>query len=262
MKRVVLLIYSALLAFPGYAQIFGASQHLEELFRLDVSTMSEFRTRFNFEQEEYASNKERTLLSLFDRSSEAVINNEAVVISFVQDVLSSGRRLSLKDSLWFAELECSIQYKKRSYPIRLILKTEEIDPEMGACRWALCGVNGLRENGLILPHAMAEVDAIDNDMLFLGLESRLESDYKNAFGYRSVTSKVDQLSIFLYMLQESLWKVEGFGSLKYHFLSVPGYLFVVEHSKTPRNSGWLISDIAEITEEQKSAYEKVYLAIN
>lgn len=235
---------------------------MEELFKLDVSTMSEFRSRFNAETEEYASDKERTLLSLFNRSSEVILNNEGLVKSFVHQVLSSNQKLAFTDSLWFAELECNVRYKNKAFPVRLFLRTEEIDPELGICRWALCGVNGLKECGLIYAHELASIDAIDNDLNFLGLESRLETDFKNAFGYRSVSNEIDQLSILLFMFQEGLWKVESLGKLKYHFLSVPGYVFVVEHSTKARNSGWLISDIAEVTEDQSTAYEKNILGVH
>ena len=235
---------------------------MEDLFKIDVSTMSEFRSRFNAETEEYASNRERTLLSLFNRSSDVILKNEEIVRSFILKVITSGQKLSFSDSLWLADLECSVRYKNKSYPIRLILKTEEIDHELGIFRWAICGVNGLKDCGLINEHDMASINAIDNELSFLGLKDRLEDDLKNAFGYRSLSNEIDQLSIFLYMIQEGLWKIDSLGQLKYHFFSVPGYVFVVEHSNVARNSGWLISDIAEVTEEQNVAYEKDLLGIH
>ncbi len=232
---------------------------MEELFRLDVSTMSEFRSRFNADTKEYASNRERALLSLFNRSSEVILKNEDVVKAFVQQVISSGQKFAFTDSLWYAELTCSIRYKSQLYPIKLFLKTEETDPVTGYCRWALCGVSGLQDCGLIRPIKMADIDAVDNELRFPSLEERLATDFKNAFGYRSISSEIDQLSIFLFMLQEGLWKVDSIGELKYHFLTVPGYVFVVEHSRKARNSGWLISDIAELKIDQRVEYEKSLL---
>lgn len=262
MKKVFVFACLALVSALCYGQVLQSSENMEELFKLDVSTMSEFRSRFNAETQEYASNRERALLSLFNRSSEVILKNEDVVKAFVQQVISTGQKFAFTDSLWYAELTCSIRYKSQLFPIKLFLKTEETDPVVGYCRWALCGANGLQDCGLIRPFEMADIDAVDNELRFPSLEERMATDFKNAFGYRSISSEIDQLSIFLFMLQEGLWKVESTGELKYHFLSVPGYVFVVEHSKKARNSGWLISDIAKITKEQSIAYEKILMGIH
>ena len=61
---------------------------------------------------------------------------------------------------------------------------------------------------MIRPFEMADIDAVDNELRFPSLEERMATDFKNAFGYRSISSEIDQLSIFLFMLQEGLWKSE------------------------------------------------------
>lgn len=259
MKKYWILFVLSLLPLFSYGQVLHApNMNMDEWFRTDVTTMSEFRDRFNICINDTDSltkeQRMRGLLTLFNRSSETVYTKQDTIRSFINSVLDNKINLSFSDSLWFAEALCVTKYKGKEHDIRLILKTEFVDTDI--YRWSICGVNGLRDAGVITDKAFGFIEPIDNDLNFIGMDSRLQKDYKNAFGYKSSNSAISQLSVFLYLLQEHQITIEYVNSIKYHFLSIPGYVFVVEHSTKPMNSGWLISDISLLSDEGRELYEK------
>lgn len=232
--------------------------NMEEWFKTDVTTMSEFRERFNIcTNDKDSLTKEqrmRSLLSLFNRSSETLYTKKDTILTFIDFVIDNKTNLSFSDSLWFAEALCVTKYKGKEHDIRIILKTELVDTV--TYRWSICGVNGLRDAGVINDTAFGYIEPIDNDLNFIGMDSRLQKDYKNAFGYKSSDSAISQLSVFLYLLQEHQITIEFVNSIRYHFLNVPGYVVLIENSTKPMNSGWLISDISLLSDEGKDLYEK------
>ena len=243
------------MGFTSYAQVFQTNNsHMDELFKVDVTTMSEFRERFNQSIESTGGDNLPQLLSLFDRNSETILSKQDLVRSFADDVLKSRKMIAFSDTSWFAEALCVIKYQGKQHDIQLILKTEQVD---GAIyRWAIVGANGLKEAGIIKDAEFGYIEPIDNELNFIDLDNRLQKDYKNAFGYQSADTSTNQLSILLYLIQEHLLTIEFFDKIRYHFLTVPGYVFIVEQSNTPMNSGWLISDISTITQDGKELYKK------
>lgn len=253
--------FLALVLFPisSFGQIIHTpNMNMEEWFKADVTTMSEFRERFNrcvdFKDTISVEQRTRGVLTLFNRSSESVYTKQDTIKSFIEYVLNKKTYLSFSDSLWYAEVLCSVKYKGKQHDVRLILKTEFVDTDI--YRWAICGVNGLREASILNNTSFGFIEPIDNDLNFIGMDSRLQKDYKNAFGYKSTDSKISQLSIFLFLLQEHQLSIEFVDKIKYHFLSIPGYVFIVEHSTAPMNSGWLINDISMLSDKGKVLYEK------
>lgn len=258
MKHIKITFLALFLGITSQAQVLHtADTSMEELFSADVSTMSEFRDRFNFATESKSINdagQMKEILSLFNRRSESILSKQSIVISFAEDVLQNKQKLTFADSLWYADVLCSIKYKGHTYDIHLIMKTEQVDNDL--YRWSFCGVDGLREAGIINNAEFGYIEPIDNELNFIDLDNRLQKDYRNAFGYKSSAVTINQLSVFLYLLQEHDLTIEFIDKIKYHFLVVPGYVFVVEQSGTPMNSGWLISDILTITNEGRDFYEK------
>lgn len=234
-----------------------ANQDLDALFTSDVTTMSEFRERLNkcvdFKDSLPMDQRVRGLLALFNRSSGAVNAKQGIVKSFVEELLNNSHTIAFNDSEWYAEVICSIKYKGKQNNLQIILKPELLDTNI--FRWAICGVSGLREAGILNKTALGYIDPIDNELNFLDMDSRLQKDYKNAFGYKASDAKISQLSIFLFLLQEHQITIEFVDKVKYHFLNVPKYVFIVEFNSTPMNSGWLISDISKLSDQGKKLYE-------
>lgn len=260
MKRFFLIIVCCIIWTLTDAQVLHTgTNNLDELFQNDITTMSEFRARFNaaIEISSNLSENERLkrILSLFNRNSEAILEKQDLVLSFSNQILKSGVPLEYGDSSWYADVLCAVKYKGAQFDIHLILKTEEV--EKSIYRWAFIGANGLRETNIIHDAAFGFIEPIDDELNFIDLDNRLQKDYTNAFGYKSFEASVNQLSILLYLIQEKELTIESMDKIRYHFLSIPGYVFIVEQSGTPMNSGWLISELSTITNEGKKLYEKV-----
>ena len=258
MKQLGITIFLLLLCIVSQAQILHtADTRIEELFSADISTMSEFRERFNLAIETDSNDETRRMkgiLSLFNRHSQSILAKQDIVVAFAREVLQNKQQLAFSDSLWFADILCSVNYKEKLQDLHLILRTEHIEGDL--FRWALCGISGLHDAGIINNAEFGYIEPVDNELNFIDMTNRLQQDYKNAFGYKSSTVPINQLSIFLYLMQEHRLTLVSIDKIQYHFLSVPGYIFVVEQSGTPMNSGWLISDISNITIHGRNFYEK------
>lgn len=265
MKRLGFIVLLSILPVSLFGQVVHTHNTImEEWFKADVTTMSEFRERFNkcvSDGKDSLSYEQRMkgLLSLFNRSSEAINEKQDTVRTFVEYVLEQKPNLSFSDSLWYAEVLCVIKHKGKQHDLRLVLRTEFVDQDI--YRWAFCGVNGLHEAGILCDSAFGFIEPLDNDLNFIGMDSRLQKDYKNAFGYQSADSQISQLSIFLYLLQDHQITIEFIDKIKYHFLNIPEYVFIVEHSTTVMNSGWLISDIIVLSNNGKGLYKQALFGI-
>lgn len=258
MKRIAVIVSLFFTACASGQNIHMQDMDLGTLFQADVTTMFEFRERFNRAAEASDSipsvQRMKGVLSLFNRYADSILNKQDLVLSFAERVLESRQIMAFTDSLWYADAVCDVKYKGANNKIRLLLRT--VSDANGICRWTLCGANGLPDAGIIYPSEQGFIEPMDNELNFIDMVSRIRHNYINAFGYRSTDARISQLSILLYLLQEQLLTIEAISRIKYHFLSVPGYVFVVEHSTMPMNSGWLISDIAKITPDEIKMYEK------
>lgn len=260
MRKILLSLAILCISALGNAQALHTnSNNLDDLFQNDITTMSEFRERFNTAVEKDSNLDEndrlKRILSLFNRKVDTILEKQELVLSFSKQVIESGIPLEYADSSWYADVLCAIKYRGKPFDIHLILRTEHVKRDI--YRWAFIGANGLREANIIHNNAaFGFIEPIDNELNFIDLDNRLQKDYKNAFGYKSSDTSVNQLSILLYLIQEKQLTIEFIDKVRYHFLSVPGYVFIVEPSGTPMNSGWLISELSSITKEGTKLYEK------
>lgn len=246
----IMLMAISLMVLPSHSQhvnsqIISHSDMMDELFLKDVSSLSEFFKIYNsasgaikdLSEEE----KTRIIASLFDASSDNNRSNIELVRDFVSHVVNSPVRLSFDQSLWCADITVNVLYKNRKATLTLFLKPENMGNEI--YRWALCGANQLIKSGIVNDSVICTISPTDNELEFVGLPERLQNDYTNAFGYRCGEIQIDQLSVFLYAVQQKAIKVDSIGEMKYHFMCVPGFSFIVEHCKNMGNSGWLITSV-------------------
>jgi len=70
----------------------------------------------------------------------------------------------------------------------------------------------------------------------------------------------DYLSLLFYEVKKGNMSFESVGQVKFHFFQVDGWYFEVSFFNRPgNNSGWLISKLYKINEQEKEELIKFYL---
>jgi serine/threonine protein kinase len=73
----------------------------------------------------------------------------------------------------------------------------------------------------------------------------------------------DTLTYFISLMSLNKIKLTEVNKVKYHFLQIPGWAFTVDYfNRKELNSGWLISELKRMSNNEKRAYKKEILKIN
>ena len=174
------------------------------------------------------------------------------VTVFAEKSSDWGGRLSLlSDNVW-AEVNCTFAIDKKNLPLSILLKQEK--KANGQIRWAIVGVSGLTEAG-ILEDRYITISPADHELNFMSFEDLFNSNASLTPGLRSASKDIDQLSMFFGLSYTGKLKFKSVEKLRYHFLDIPGYIFTVEASNRPEDvGGWRIADIMMAGEFDKMDY--------
>ncbi len=247
------------------------SDHHEENFAFEVKQIDEFIERFN--------NRENTLLREYiktnypeakiDRTSlikglfnQADTTWDAVQLNqFIEKVtnFSSPAFLSFYDKDWYAEVDCQFIYHGEDEEATLILL---VQPEKdGASKWV---ITSAKADFLRLPgyqDSTKSLNPISHATDFMGLDKAL-SDQENLLNYFRRDFKNDLLTAFIYEVKNGSLKFKQVNNIIYHFLQIDGWILTIEQfARNSRNSGWLISSLVKVSEEEKRMYKKSVLNI-
>lgn len=257
MKKLILSI----LIFIGYlssnAQIFDMLN--SDLYHGRVKLVSEFMQRFNGEERNpYIDPKAEeiekiNLCQLFD--IDYILKNRQVVepkvFQFIDSVLNNNVKLHYRDADWFAKVKCIGSFKGKEVTFSMYLTVEPRGKDM--YKWVVADVEGKifdlspsRESDkiMLLPN--------EHESNFMRLNSITseKDDYITLYSTHSLSH--DRLTIFNTLVYHGYLNIEYVSDIEYTFLQVPGFTFTIkEYERESTNSGWLISEWAEISSSDK-----------
>ncbi len=237
----------------------------ESLFYAETKQVNQFFRRFNNEESPegvryYKRDKEfrneesrgRYLDMLFDLNNSALTKD--LSNTFKADVLKpdSNQFLNFHSNGWFAEVKTLFSYQGEDRFVTFFL---ELEQENLGYKWVITNV-------YFQPFAEVLYDTKKDSSLFLHPMSH-EIDFMNlirVFGsqkyidnYTIKTFQADYLTLFLYEFKKGYFVFKHVEDLKFHFFQIPGWYFEVEQFvRAEYNSGWLISKLTKISEEEKS----------
>lgn len=186
--------------------------------------------------------------------------------------------LSFYDNDWYAYVKCRVWYKKLPKNLELILKVERA--QNGGSKWVIVSAKAdflnympkYDSSRLRLPVYIANTpDSITESEFFLDPMAHstqfmsLDEPFKNSeqfknYLYRGALSP--QVNLLTQELKRKNLVFRNVSKVSYHFLQIPGWLFIVEYfNRASKNSGWLISNLYELTLAEKEIYKKYYLNI-
>ena len=250
----------------------------DENFVFKVKQIDEFIERFNnasatpirqYVRENYAVDSlshASLLVSLFNQ--EDTTWNEEEVRAFVADVTrrdsttrSSPTTLNFYDGGWYAELDCTGQYRGKEETFTLVLSLEVLRHGRGS-KWVINGVSadflGL---GYDTDHRHT-LNPASHDTDFINLITALQ-DTVNFRNYLSARAQPSQLLLFFNELCEGHLVFKHVNEITYHFMQVDNWIFKVrDFNRDSSNSGWLISELLRVTDTQKLQYQERMLYLD
>lgn len=258
--RLLFFCFASLFTASCFAQTWGSNPELNKFEQYYVKSLNEFMHRFNAEEvppfikENGGTNlRHKCILALFDLEQAPSIESEAAkrILRFDSVVCAQGTLLHIDMPGLYAEAHCVFKYKKKEIEFNLILVYERIKEDY--FRWTIAGVNGLEDAGLLDTTRRGYINPVNHELHF----SELESAFPHINGDFEHNHNVDKLSFVAGLAESEALKLIGCQSVTYWFTQIPGYLFSVSlHPRFGGNAGWLIHDLIEISEDEKSVFIK------
>lgn len=262
MTRFLFLVLLVIPFLFSQGQIVLEDPSLSRNFRAEVKSLDEFCSRFNgIETNPEVEDKVRTdilnLSRLFDyeeilfskkhNKAEFTSNVEA----FCDSVISNNITISLTDPDFYALAKCKVKFEGKTKDIRLLLKQQV--SEDGLTRWSIAAVTGLIKADIVKNTSLFNISPVEHELHFMGLDDVFNNNRHLAFGYRAAEMEINQLSVFLTLLQTNLLTFVGVEDLKFYCFRVPGFVFVItEKVRDSLNSGWLITELIPASQNEKT----------
>ena len=255
-RLILAICLATVIAAPSFAQTWGSNPQLNEFANYYVKSLNEFMHRFNadeipqFIQDEGGQNmRQRCIMALFDLEQVPDGQSEVAqrILKFDSIVCANNTMLHITDPGLYAEARCLFKYKKKDIELNLVLVHENIRDDF--YRWAIAGVNGLVEAGIIDTAAYGYFNPVQHELHF----SELSEAFPHMNGYFSRQHDIDQLSFLSGLAESGALQLVGCQTVTYWFTQVPGYVFSVSlHPRLKGNAGWLIHDLIEVKEQEKN----------
>lgn len=240
---------------------------LNSEFAAQVKSIDEFICRFNgTEDNQEIKNdsawRKNNILSLFDfqmnHNGLSESDFKKLIVSFLNRTIESHTKLKITDANIWAEAKSSIKINGRKKDITLILKSETY--KENRVRWAIAGVKGLVDAGIIDTTNYCVISPVEHEIHFMTLDEIFSNRNTAIMGYRSKDAVIDELSVFLTLAMTGNMEFDMVDKLTIHCLEVPGYAFTInEQVRRGNNSGWLITSLTTLNDNEKEQYIKKLL---
>ena len=259
----ILIVSSFILQLS--AQSIGTYLGDEDILYAQTKQVNQFFRRFNAEEgtdgkRYYAGDpyyrdhllRNKYLSILFDQENTRLTDTlKNQFISYVMDP-DHPNFLDFHGGSWFAEVTTKFLYKGTEEPLTLFLKLQE---ENVGSKWVITNVyfepfhqifaNNKNDTVKFLHPLSHELDFMNLITVF--------KDRQSVEQYASREYKPDYLTLFIYEVKQSNLIYKTVQHVKFHFFQIPGWYFELDDFNRPGyNSGWLISNLIQITDEEKA----------
>lgn len=272
--KVLVPVFLLALCLKVDAQVMGSLGDVqidEREFYTMTKQMGQFIHRFNYEEDPtgkrlYASDKDYrnaakrkdALPLLFDLDNPRTSGN--LRNFFVEDLLKNRQFLEFLGGNWFSEVSAKFKWKGQDVDISLIMTLEK--DGLGS-KWVISNVF-FSEFQKYFPQG----ELADREKHFLHPMSH-ELDFMNIYKifndpqiveyYASTNYQPDYLTLFFYEIKQGTLKFNHVESVKFHVFQIQNWYFEVSwFNRSGYNSGWLISNLIYLKEEEKEALLKLY----
>ncbi len=257
-----------------FAQSLGNFVGDETALYAMTKQMSQFFSRFNNEEDALGKkylpgdaqfhnlNKRRQILPLmFDNENHRTAGKLRDL--FIEDLTGSKPEFfHFLDGHWYAELSTTFETQGKKVPVVLFLKIEK---ERLGSKWVITNVYYQAYSQLFPTGELVEKDKenyflhpMSHELDFMNLYKAFNEPSKTDY-YTSKEYHPDQLSLFLYDLKLGRMKFVSVDALKFHIFQIRDWYFEVSYfNRKGNNTGWLISNLMFIKENEKQTLIQLY----
>lgn len=277
MTKLLKIIVPALLLALFYkadAQVVGSLGDVqvdEREFYTMTKQMGQFMHRFNYEEDPsgkrlYPGDKDyrnptkrrESIPLLFDLENPRT--NGTLRDMFIEDITKKNQYMEFLGGNWFSEISAKFIWKGKEVDVSMIMAIEK---EGLGSKWVLTNVF-FSEFQKYFPQG----ELSEREKHFLHPQSH-ELDFMNIYKvfedpqvveyYASNEYTPDYLTLFFYEIKQGNLKFDHVESVKFHVLQIDNWYFEVSwFNRSGYNSGWLISNLIYLKDDEKETLLKIY----
>lgn len=264
MRLTVSVVFLQLLCAIVSAQDIGSYLGDESFLYAETKQVNQFFRRFNSEEDidgkriysgnlNYRSKEFRSkyIKMLFDHQNENITEN--LKGEFIHEVIEepSPSFLDYYGGRWFAEVDTKFIYKGQSRTVVLFL---ELEKENLGIKWVINNVYFYPFTKLFYTDSTAIskfLHPMSHELDFMNL-IKVFKDPETVEYYFDEDYKPDFKTLFLYEIKKGNLVFETVENVSFHFFQLQNWYFQLrEFNRSGYNTGWLISNLSKIPEDQK-----------
>jgi len=235
--------------------------------------VGQFVKRFNMEEDQFGKDlsktdkryhnselRENLLPGMFDKYNPRT--SGTLKTYFIDDVTKTDNPVYLNflDKNWFAEVSATFTANGDDVNIILYLTLEE---ENLGSKWIISNVWYSYFPRLFpIPDSTDQsryfLHPMSHELDFMNLHKALERPERIQY-YASNEYRPDFLTLFFYQTKIGQLKFKQINDVKFHFFQIPNWYFELSYfNRNDTNSGWLISNLKYINDDEKKELIKTY----
>jgi hypothetical protein len=277
-SKILILFFLITFVENGLAQSYSfgnstAGSEDEAILHMMNKQVGQFFRRFNMEEDQYGKLLKTTdkryhntkirvkfLEQMFD------VHNPRTTSSlkkyFIEDVTNKKHPFYLQflDQNWFAEVSATFTSNGKDQHLILFLNLEKSG--LGS-KWVISNVYYNYTSGFFPPIDSTEamkyfLHPQSHELDFMNLHKALDHPSRIQY-YASDNFNPDYLTLFFYLMKTGQLKFKEISGVKFHFFQVPDWYFELSYyNRSDTNSGWLISNLKYIKEDEKPELIRFY----
>lgn len=273
---ILTLVFLGLVVKTSDAQVYtnlGDVQTDEKAFYTMTKQMSQFMSRFNYEEDQYGikihpdspdyrnKDKRKTILPLlFDMENDRT--NGSLRDYFIADLTASDTNyFEFLGGKWYSEVSATFKMNGENVDISMIFAVEQ---ENLGSKWVLTNVYFSDFSKLFPKGDMAEqqkhfLHPMSHELDFMNIH-KVFKNHHNCIEYYAYNSySPDYLSIFFYEVKKGNLVFQKINSEKFHVFQIDNWYFEVSwFNREGLNTGWLISNLIFLKDDEKEELLKFY----
>lgn len=273
--RICTLLLLGVLVKLSEAQVYtnlGDVQVDEKAFYTMTKQMSQFMSRFNYEEDQYGKKihpdspdyrnrmKRKTVLPLlFDMENPRT--NGSLRDFFISDLTQADSNyFEFLGGKWYSEVSATFKMNGKNVDISMIFAIEQ---ENLGSKWVLTNVffsdfNKLFPKGDIAEQQKHFLHPMSHELDFMNIHKVFKTPECIEY-YASNTYSPDYLSMFFYEIKKGNLVFEKINSEKFHVFQIDNWYFEVSwFNRDGLNTGWLISNLIFLKDNEKEELLKFY----
>ncbi|MBO2522245.1 MAG: hypothetical protein CW336_00065 [Bacteroidetes bacterium] len=263
------------LCFKVDAQVIGNLGDVqvdEREFYTMTKQMGQFIHRFNYEEDQYgnrlypgdkdyrnAAKRKDAIALLFDlenpRTSGTLRNY------FIEDLTKNNNQfMEFLGGDWYSEISAKFKWKGQMVDISMIMALEK--DGLGS-KWVITNVffsefQKYFPQGELTEREKHFLHPMSHELDFMNIYKVFKNPQTVEY-YASTDYHPDYLTLFFYEIKQGNLKFDHVESVKFHVFQIKNWYFEVSwFNRSGYNSGWLISNLIYLKENEKEALIKIY----